>query len=101
MRELTYAERPAKAAADGLLILHHCRGSDEQELLGLADALDRVHRLHVVLPRGPLTFPDLGGYHWLGVQTVGFPELQSFHKGYHEINERAIGKGIQWLAGVL
>jgi hypothetical protein len=35
------------------------------------------------------------------VRTVGFPELQSVHKGYHEINERAIGKGIQWLAGVL
>jgi phospholipase/carboxylesterase len=82
MRELTYAERPARGDADGLLILHHGRGSDEQELLGLADALDRVHRLHVVLPRGPLTFPDIDGYHWFGVRAVGFPEPESFQEGY-------------------
>ena len=82
MRELTYAERPAVGGADGLLILHHGRGADEHELLGLADALDRVHRLHVILPRGPLTFPDLGGYHWYGVRAVGFPEPESFNEGY-------------------
>jgi len=82
MRELTYAERPAVGDADGMLILHHGRGADENELLGLADALDRVHRLHVVLPRGPLTFPDLDGYHWYGVREVGYPEPETFQVGY-------------------
>ena len=82
MRELTYAERPAKGEADGLLILHHGRGSDKQELLAVAEALDRVHRLHMVLPRAPLTFPDQGGYHWFGVRAVGFPEPESFGEGY-------------------
>jgi phospholipase/carboxylesterase len=82
MRELTYAERPAVGEADGMLILHHGRGADENELLGLADALDRVHRLHVVLPRGPLTFPGLDGYHWYGVREVGYPEPDTFEVGY-------------------
>lgn len=82
MGELTYAERPARGEADGLLILHHGRGNDEHQLLELADALDRVHRLHVVLPRAPLTFSDLEGYHWFGVRAVGRPEPESFHSGY-------------------
>jgi phospholipase/carboxylesterase len=82
MRELTYAERPAVGEADGLLILHHGRGADEHQLVGLADALDRVHRLHVVLPRAPLTLPDLDGYHWYGVREVGYPEPESFQVAY-------------------
>lgn len=85
MRELTYAERPAKGEADGLLIVHHGRGADERELFGLAEALDRVHRLHVVLPRAPLAITDGGGYHWFGVREVGFPEPQSFQEGYAAI----------------
>jgi phospholipase/carboxylesterase len=82
MRELTYAERPAVGGADGLLILHHDGGADEHALLGLAQALDRVHRLHVILPRGPLTFAGLDGYHWYGVRTVGSPDPESFEQGY-------------------
>jgi phospholipase/carboxylesterase len=82
MRELTYAERPARGEADGLLILHHGRGADEHALVQLADALDRVHRLHVVLPRGPLTFPELDGYHWYGVRAIGYPEPESFQLAY-------------------
>jgi phospholipase/carboxylesterase len=82
MRELIYAERPAVGEADGMLILHHGRGANEHELLWLADALDRVHRLHVVLPRAPLTLPGLDGYHWFGVREVGFPEPETFGVGY-------------------
>jgi phospholipase/carboxylesterase len=85
MRELTYAERPAVGGADGMLILHHGRGADEDQLLGLADALDRVHRLHVVRPRAPLTLPGLEGYHWYGVREVGYPEPDSFQVGYAEL----------------
>ena len=40
MEPLTYLERPAATAPEGLLVLHHGRGTDERDLLGLADALD-------------------------------------------------------------
>ncbi len=82
MRDLTYAERPAQGEADGLLILHHGRGGDETQLLGLADALDRVRRLHVFLPRAPLTLPRQEGYHWFRVREVGHPDAETFQAGY-------------------
>jgi phospholipase/carboxylesterase len=82
MRELTYAERPAIGESDGLLILHHGRGADEHELLELGAALDRVHRLHLILPRAPLTFEELDGHHWFGVREIGHPEPASFQDGY-------------------
>lgn len=82
MRDLTYAERPAKGEADGLLILHHGRGHDETQLLELAAALDRVHRLHVYLPRAPLSLPRQDGYHWFDVREIGYPDPVTFHAGY-------------------
>lgn len=65
-----------------MLILHHGRGADEHALLPLAEALDRVHRMHVVLPRAPLTFPGQDGFHWFGVRAIGAPDPISFHEGY-------------------
>jgi phospholipase/carboxylesterase len=82
MAELIYAERPAQENADGLLILHHGRGADAHDLLGLADVIDRSHRLHVVTPQGPLTLPGWGGYHWYQVPRVGYPDHDSFHASY-------------------
>jgi len=82
MRELSYAERPAIGESDGLLILHHSRGSDERALLELGAALDRVHRLHLVMPRAPLTLDGLDGHHWFAVREVGQPEWDSFQEGY-------------------
>lgn len=82
MGELTYAERPARGDTDGLLILHHGRGGDEHQLLELGAALDRVHRLHLVLPRAPLTLPRLDGHHWFAVQEVGYPDRDTFRTGY-------------------
>jgi phospholipase/carboxylesterase len=81
MAGLTYLERPAAGAADGLLVLHHGRGSDERDLLGLADVLDPDGRLHVVTPRAPL---DLGGpgYHWYVVPRVGHPDHDTFHAAH-------------------
>src|SRR5439155_20127788 len=38
--KLVVRERPAAGEPAGLLILHHGRGADELDLLGLADALD-------------------------------------------------------------
>jgi phospholipase/carboxylesterase len=76
---LIYEERSAVGEAEGLLVLHHGRGSDEGDLLGLADALDPGRRLHVVTPRGPLRLPGSPGYHWYLVPRVGYPDRDTFH----------------------
>ena len=75
---LAHAERPAGGDPDGLLVLHHGRGSDERDLIGLADVLDPERRLHVVAPRAPLTLPGSPGYHWYQVPRVGFPDPATF-----------------------
>ncbi len=79
-------ERAERPAADdrpaGLLVLHHGRGSDEHDLLGLADALDPERRLHVVAPRGPLTLPGWPGHHWYVVPRVGFPDPATFRAAF-------------------
>jgi phospholipase/carboxylesterase len=75
---LTYLERPAATPPEGLLFLHHGRGTDERDLLGLADALDPERRLHVCTPRAPLTLPGSPGYHWYLVPQVGYPDPDSF-----------------------
>lgn len=75
---LVYLERPAAAAAEGLLVLHHGRGTDERDLLGLADLLDPEGRLHVVTPRAPLVLEGSPGYHWYLVPRVGYPDPVTF-----------------------
>jgi len=77
----TFLERPAAGRPDGLLILHHGRGSDEHDLLGLGDVLDPARRLHVVTPRAPLTLGG-PGYHWYVVPRVGYPDHDTFHAAY-------------------
>jgi phospholipase/carboxylesterase len=78
MAALIYLERPAAAAPEGLLVLHHGRGTEESDLLGLADLLDPERRLRVVTPRAPLTLPGSPGYHWYLVPRVGYPDRDSF-----------------------
>jgi len=75
---LFYDERPAAGAAEGLLVLHHGRGTDEQDLLRLADLIDPGQRLNVVSPRAPLTVPGSPGYHWYLVPRVGYPDPETF-----------------------
>jgi phospholipase/carboxylesterase len=77
--DLTYLERQAANDPEGLLVLHHGRGTDERDLLGLADALDPGRRLHVVTPRAPLQLPGSPGYHWYLVPRVGYPDHDNFH----------------------
>jgi phospholipase/carboxylesterase len=79
---LTYRERPAAGDAAGLLVLHHGRGADEHDLLGLADVLDPERRLHAVTPRAPLTLPGWPGHHWYVVPRVGYPDPDTFHAAY-------------------
>ena len=78
MSPLVYLERPAAGEPQGLLVLHHGRGSDERDLIGLADILDPGRRLHVVSPRAPLSLPGSPGYHWYRVPRVGYPEPDTF-----------------------
>jgi phospholipase/carboxylesterase len=80
--DLTYRERPAAGDPAGLLVLHHGRGADEHDLLGLADVLDPQRRLHVVTPRAPLTVPGWPGYHWYTVPRVGYPDPETFHRAH-------------------
>lgn len=76
---LIHLERAAESEPDGLLVLHHGRGTDARDLLGLADALDPDRRLRVVTPRGPLSLPGSSGYHWYLVPRVGYPDRETFH----------------------
>jgi phospholipase/carboxylesterase len=85
MSSLVYRERPASGDAQGLLVLHHGRGSDENDLLGLADVLDPERRLHVVTPQGPLTLPGWPGHHWYVVPRVGYPDPATFHASYAKL----------------
>jgi phospholipase/carboxylesterase len=85
MSELAYRERPAAGSAQGLLVLHHGRGTSEQDLLPLADALDPERRLHVVAPRGPLQLPGSPGYHWYRVPRVGYPDPETFQAAHRAL----------------
>jgi phospholipase/carboxylesterase len=84
---LVYEERPAAGEAEGLLVLHHGRGSDERDLLGLADVLDPRRRLHVVTPRAPLRLPGSPGNHWYLVPRVGHPDHDTFHAARESLAE--------------
>jgi phospholipase/carboxylesterase len=83
--ELQYSERQAAREPDGLLVLHHGRGTDDRDLLPLADALDPARHLYVVAPRAPLVLPGSPGYHWYVVPRVGFPDQQTFDDSYRAL----------------
>jgi phospholipase/carboxylesterase len=85
MSTLTYRERPADGQAEGLLVLHHGRGSDEHDLLDVGDVLDPERRLHIVTPRAPLTFRGAPGNHWYVVPRVGYPDYDTFHATYAKL----------------
>ena len=85
MSDLVHRERPAAGDPAGLLVLHHGRGADEHDLLGLADVVDRDQRLHVVTPRAPLQLPGWPGHHWYVVPRVGYPDPQTFRAAYDKL----------------
>ena len=85
MSALVFRERPAAGEAAGLLVLHHGRGADEHDLLGLADVLDPERRLHVVTPRAPLTLDGWPGHHWYQVPRVGYPDPETFRAGQAQL----------------
>jgi phospholipase/carboxylesterase len=78
---LTFRVREAAGAPEGLLVLHHGRATDENDLFPLLDALDPERRLLGVTPRGPLHLPP-GGAHWYVVPRVGYPDPDTFTATY-------------------
>jgi phospholipase/carboxylesterase len=82
MAALSYQERPAAGEPTGILVLHHGRGTSENDLLPLADVLDPERRLHVVAPRAPLQLRGSQGYHWYLVPRVGYPDPTTFHAAF-------------------
>jgi phospholipase/carboxylesterase len=80
---LTFQERPTAGDPAGLLVLHHGRGADERDLLGLGEVLDSDRRWHVVTPRAPLDIG--GGYHWYLVPRVGYPDPETFHAAFGKL----------------
>lgn len=70
---------PRREGADhppGILLLHG-RGADEQDLAGLAGALDP--RLLIVSVRAPFRFEEGGGYTWFDMDQTGAPDMDMFH----------------------
>jgi phospholipase/carboxylesterase len=84
---LVYRERLPDGEPAGLLVLHHGRGTDENDVLGLADVLDPERRLHVATPRAPLTIQGWPGHHWYVVPRVGHPDPDTFHAAYAALAE--------------
>jgi phospholipase/carboxylesterase len=80
---LTLVSRRREAAGDpaGLLVLFHGRGTSENDLFPLLDALDPTRRLLGVTPRGPLSLPP-GGAHWYIVREIGYPDRETFLSTY-------------------
>ena len=85
MTDLIFRERAAAGEPAGLLVLHHGRGTDENDLLPLADVLDPERRLHVVTPRGPLQLPGWSGNHWYVVPRVGYPDPETFRAAFRAL----------------
>jgi len=83
---LVHRMRPADGEPDGALVLLHGRGTDELDLLPVADRLDPERRFAVVTPRAPLSLPP-GGYHWYIVRRVGFPDERTFFESFGRLAE--------------
>ena len=66
------------------LILLHGRGTNEDDLLGLAEYLDP--RFLIVSARAPFPFP-YGGFAWYQILEVGTPDPQQFDESYQRLSQ--------------
>ena len=66
------------------VVLLHGRGADEQDLLGLAPALDP--HLLLLSVRAPFPFMTSGGYTWYDVQQIGTPHPRMFAESYDRLS---------------
>jgi len=79
-----HRERPAAGEPEGVLVLMHGRGTDENDLFPLFDMFDPERRLLGLSPRGPLSLPP-GGAHWYAVARIGYPDPATFGATYPEL----------------
>jgi phospholipase/carboxylesterase len=81
---LVHKVRPPAASVSTkspAVILLHGRGTNEDDLLGLADYLDP--RLFIISARAPFRFDEGGNsYTWFGLQEIGKPDPQQFSDAY-------------------
>jgi phospholipase/carboxylesterase len=85
--------RPPAGEPEGALVLFHGRGTDENDLFPLLDALDPERRLLGVTPRGPLQLPP-GGNHWYVIRELGSPDRDTFTASYERASEWLDGLGV-------
>jgi phospholipase/carboxylesterase len=78
---LVHRIRPAAGEPEGLLVLFHGRGADENDLFPVLELLDPDQRLVGVTPRGPLSLPP-GGAHWYALGGLGTPDPATFRPTY-------------------
>jgi phospholipase/carboxylesterase len=92
--------REPAAEPDGALILNHGRGADEHDLFALLDEIDPERRLLGVTTGAPIRGIPPGGRHWYVVERVGYPDRETFEKGFGLLGERLDGlleeRGIDW-----
>jgi len=101
-QQLIYKEREPRLKIDSgnpLLVLLHGRGTDENDLIGLAPYLD--DRLHIVSARAPFQFQWGPGYAWYDIEEVGKPDAEKFPRSRDHIlnlleelkkNKQGVGK---------
>ena len=100
MSDLVHRLREPAGEPEGALILNHGRGTDENDLFGLLDALDPESRRRGVTTGAPLTGIPPGGRHWYLVPRVGYPHPVTFAGSYAQLTEFLDGllaeRGIAW-----
>jgi phospholipase/carboxylesterase len=92
--------REPNGAPGGALILNHGRGTDENDLFGLLEAIDPDRRLLGVTTGAPLVGLAPGGRHWYVVERVGFPHERTFAESNRalaaRLDELLAERGIAW-----
>jgi phospholipase/carboxylesterase len=76
-------ERAGAGPHPGLLLLHG-RGADEEDLLGLATALDE--RLFVISARAPFSY-EFGGHTWYDIGPGGTTEPKMFRESCDRLSQ--------------
>ena len=82
---LVHVVREAAGDPAGALVLLHGRGTSEQDLRPLVDALDPERRLIGVTPRAPLTLPP-GGAHWYVSVGIPTPHPETFDSTFELVS---------------
>lgn len=98
--ELPILLREPAGEPEGALILMHGRGTSEEDLFPLLEALDPDRRLLGATPGGPLTGIPPGGRHWYVIEQVGQPDETTFVDSMNQL-ARSIDallreRGIDW-----